>query len=756
MSQRTARGTEVERSWWEMPRSGTIAPLMTEAPFPRRRLAIEEDFPFAAVSEVAEVESWRKEIYRPVYHLHKWWAQRLGTVFRAALLGAASPVGTPLMERFYEPIRLPAPVVFDPFMGSGTTIGEAHKLGCTAIGRDINPVAWRSVVVALSPLSKRRLEETFRKLEESVGRKLRELYRASDSRGEVCDVLYFFWVKHLPCPACGEAVDLFSSRIFARHAYVRRNPRVQVVCPDCGDVFAALHTDTQARCPSCSTRFDPHEGAVSRTQATCAGCGEGFRVARTARGLGRPPEHRLYAKLVLREDGKKEYLPATDADRAAYLAAEEALRSEAPPLPRVPIRDGYNTRQVLGYGYRTWDEMFNARQLLALTRLAGALRDLDDSPETEALRLLFSGALEFNNLFTSYKGEGTGAVRHMFSHHVLKPERTPIEANVWGTPKSSGAFSTLFRSRLLRALDYKEAPFEVAYAHTGRGRKKGHKVFGLSSHMAAQVLDRWPEGGLPAGAVYLSCGDSAATDLPDASVDLVVTDPPFFDNVHYSELADFFHVWQRLYFGDGASEADSTRRPEEVQDTDASAFAEKLRSVFLECFRVLRDDGLLVFSYHHSRDDGWNALVHAVLGAGFTVVQAHPVKAEMSGATPKNQARSPIDLDVLIVCRKRQVVDKSVAEPHEALNIAVEETRRKVRRFNAQGRSLSESDVRVVLLSQLLSELSPGRGEDDTREAFSKILEATPDAVRELWNDQQPKTRPVSEEQAVQLPLLRS
>ena len=56
----------------------------------------------------------------------------------------------------------------------------------------------------------------------------------------------------------------------------------------------------------------------------------------------------------------------------------------------------------------------------------------------DALLTLFSGVLEFNNMFASYKGEGTGAVRHMFSHHILKPERTPIEANVWGTPKSSG------------------------------------------------------------------------------------------------------------------------------------------------------------------------------------------------------------------------------------------------------------------------------------------------------------------------------
>ena len=64
---------------------------------------------------------------------------------------------------------------------------------------------------------------------------------------------------------------------------------------------------------------------------------------------------------------------------------------------------------------------------------------------------ILSGVLEFNNIFASYKGEGTGAVRHMFAHHILKPKRTPIEANLWGTPKSSGSFTNLYRSRLLHA-----------------------------------------------------------------------------------------------------------------------------------------------------------------------------------------------------------------------------------------------------------------------------------------------------------------
>ena len=149
------------------------------------------------------------------------------------------------------------------------------------------------------------------------------------------------------------------------------------------------------------------------------------------------------------------------------------------------------------------------------------------------------GVLEFNNMFASYKGEGTGAVRHMFSHHILKPERTPIEANVWGTPKSSGSFSNLFRSRLLRA---DRVP---ASAHRGQRHRHRQGPRLRSALHRTRSKSSWPDrrpickaGDLP---FVRRLGRHAA--CLTRSVDLVVTDPPFFDNVHYSELADFFHAW---------------------------------------------------------------------------------------------------------------------------------------------------------------------------------------------------------------------
>lgn len=702
----------------------------------RGERVIEDGFPFEEISEIAEVESWRKEIYRPIYHVHKWWAQRLGSVFRAAILGAAGPKGSSVADLFYQPVRLPGIVVFDPFMGSGTTVGEAQKLGCTVIGRDINPVAHRAVRVALGPVDRREVHEQFKKLESSIGKKIKELYSSVDSEGQPCDVLYFFWVKVLPCPKCQARVDLFSNYVFATHAYKNRNPEAKITCPDCSEVLSGRHDVTELVC-RCGARFNPQEGPAKRTTAVCRICEHEFPIAKTAKSAGRAPDHRLYAKLILRRDGGKEYLRVTDKDLAGFKAAAQRLTRLNPPLPRVPIQDGYNTRQILNYGYRHWHELFNERQLLSLTMLAGAIANLPTSSTREALAVLFSGVLEFNNMFVSYKGEGTGAVRHMFSHHILKPERTPIEANPWGTPKSSGAFSTLYESRLLRALDYRQAPFELAVEYTD-GRKTGRKVVGVSPPMGGPIVESFPKGGLKAGTTYLSCGDSSATDLPGKSVDLVVTDPPFFDNVHYSELADFFFVWQQLYFGDGSYKGTrTTRHGAEVQDTEAGAFAEKLRRVFAECQRVLRDEGLLVFSYHHSREDGWAAVAQAVMGAGFTIVQSQPVKAEMSVAAPKSQAKEPIDLDVLVVCRKREFDRRLRRSDEEALQRAIASAEQKVSRFNRVGRRLSRSDVRVILLSQLLVELSVDRIAYEVGASLDALLPQTRAIIGKLWQKQE-------------------
>lgn len=498
------------------------------------------------------------------------------------------------------------------------------------------------------------------------------------------------------CPDCNRRVDLFPSYVIARNANPDRKPEVQICCPRCGDVFRGANGQHCVECQACRHRFDPGAGPAKGAKATCPHCAEQFTILEAV-GRQRPP-FRMYAKLVLTADGRKEYLRATDDDLTAYSDCSRLLHTELAEgrirVPALRLSHGFNTRQAMSYGFTAWTDFFNDRQLLALGWLRAAIEGIEDAAVRGAIMTLFSGVLEFNNLFASYKGEGTGAVRHMFSHHILKPERTPIEANVWGTPRSSGSFCSLFKSRLLRAIDYREAPTEVD------GRAAPGRL--CSKPFSGRVETEWPiTGRLRERDIYLSVGDSSQTGLADQSVDIVATDPPFFDNVHYSELADFFYAWRQIG-SRGAADPDSTRSPAEVQDTDPDRFAAKLRMVFAECHRVLKDDGIFVFTYHHSRNEGWHSLAEATFGAGFVVVNSQPVKAEMSVATPKAQAKEPIQLDIILVCRKAAASASTRPSPAEAF----EAGRTKIRRLEEAGFALSRNDRRIVLFGQVLTALA--------------------------------------------------
>jgi len=714
--------------------------------------AIEDpNFPFEDLSDIAELESWRKEVNRPIYHIHKWWALRLGSVFRAILLGTFAPKGSDLMEMFYQPARLTNAVIFDPFMGSGTTIGEALKLGARAIGRDINPVSHFIVKNALSVHSRLKVLDTFKAIEKNVSNRIKKYYKAGLSSGELVDVLYYFWVKVVECPECDRNIDLFSSYIFSKHASPYRNPEARAVCPYCGEIIEVQFNAETASCHACHNNFGIKSGPAKGANAICPYCNHKFAIAKVFKIQDRPPNHRLYAKMVLMPDGTKEYMPANEYDQTLYKKASSALRRCKDAFPTVRIEPGYNTNQVLNYGYTHWGQMFNDRQLLCLNILGERIKKISDQGLRELFVCLFSGVLEFNNMFASFKGEGTGAVRHMFSHHILKPERTPLEANIWGTPKSSGSFSTLFHSRILRAQDYRENPFEISIKHK-KGKPTSSKVYGLSSQLGHDVAETFAEF-LDGRHLYLSCGSSSKTDIAKESIDAVVTDPPFFDNVHYSQLADFFYVWQsQILERTGHHGMETTRASVEVQHSDPAVFTERLMKVWKECYRVLRPDGLLVFTYHHSRAEGWQSVLKALVKAGFGIVTAHPIKAEMSVAQPKRQAKEPIDLDIILACRKFETAGVEPASISTLLSSATSEAKNQIARLNKQGRELSRNDVRVVLMAQFIRGLSWQSSIKDSLAAIDSESETIEGLIDDLYREQEISER-VYEEEDKQLSL---
>lgn len=683
------------------------------------RRAIERSFPFEELNRVAALESWRKEIHRPLSHVHKWWATRLGSVFRAILLGSIIDEDEDTWKRFYQQNDFRKTVVLDPFMGSGTTVVEALKLGCRVIGSDINPVSYFLVREALRPIEPERLTAAFERLEKRVRPCLQPLY-TSLYDGQKADLLYAFWVKLITCPDCGNQTRLFPNWIFAANAYPSRKPASRCLCPSCGELLFVSHGDTKAKCCFCAHSFNPQVGPARRTSFYCEHCNHEHPIAATYRLIPDPPEHQMYALMLLLPDGRKVYKRPSEEDHQVYTEACRKLRAARIRYPKDKIPPGVNTNQARGYNYLHWHQMFNGRQLFGLGTI---LRQILKEPNEDVRRqfvLLFSGTLEFNNMFCSFKGEGTGAVRHLFSHHILKPERTPLENNPWGTDKSSGSFSTLFHRRLLSARAYAAHPFEIK-ASRRNGRDVGDKVFGISRSIQPEVANSAKELLSDRAHAYIHCGDSSKLPIPNGSIDLVVTDPPYFDNVHYSELADFFYSWLRLALEktDKAFSKASTRSDDEVQGTCPDEFARMLGGVFTEGVRALKPNGLLVFTFHHSRDDAWIAVRSAIQAAGLEVITTHPIKAEMSVATPKNQAKEPIDLDNVIVCRRAgEISNGAPPTVQDALKRALSI----IQRFNQDSTMLSKGDIRVILMGEFLR-VSTFPGNDGNLSEFTGSID---------------------------------
>lgn len=652
--------------------------------------ALEQDFPAAVFSRIGEHESWRKEVHRPATSTHKWWAKRLGSIFRGILTSAVTEDQATALEAYGSRTRLTGLTVFDPFAGSGTTVVEAAKLGASVIGWDINPVATLVQRQAVQRWDAPNLENLFRQVEAGCRHEIDSCHR--NEAGET--VLYYFWVAVARCPTCCSDTRLFSSHVFAQHAYPKRVPEAQIVCPTCLEV---IHGTYDFRATTCSKGHAvPDQGAVTRGAMTCVN----GHISKVLDALaGEVPRFEMYAKLVLGADGRKRYEGIDGFDQSLYEECSHLLQRRAAELvlPVGELDHGENTRQAIRWGFRQWRQFFNDRQLYSLALLATCIRDLDtDAVEREALAALFSGALEFNNMFCSFKGEGTGAVRHMFSHHILKPERTPLEAHPWGTTASSGSFSTLFRSRLLRAHTYKVAPIDQVL----RGGQI-ERVVDLSLPTEATIVNAWPASGLSPGAVYLRTGDSSHTDLPSESVDLVVTDPPYMDNVHYSELADFFHAWLRELapFAHYPSARVTTRTDGEVQSPSAADFQRAITLVWKECRRVLKRNGLAVFTFHQARLSGWIALVRSLADAGLVVTAVQPVKGEMVTSVTKGGAE-PSNLDAVIVCRKRlDVLDTPLSQPAQAANVG----ERRLMALRSAGITVGIGDVRSVVRGHVLA-----------------------------------------------------
>jgi adenine-specific DNA methylase len=643
--------------------------------------------------------------------MHKWWARRLGAVFRMLLvtegLGSADE-SRPMWGSFYSKSELPRQfTVLDPFLGGGTSLVEAAKLGAQCIGVDIDPVACFITQMELTPVPTSEILASFREIERNVAPMIRRLYR-SKVDGETVDVVYNFWVDHVICPECGADSDGHPTY---QLAYDTATATQTLVCPHCGELATRRLSAKSYTCSSCDVQTDLTAPPVAGGRYACHQCGTERPIHSLYRSGAAVP--RMFAFEFLRRDGVRGFAPVAPRDIALYKEASELLVSsgDSLPIPSSPIpRKGRVDSRPLLYGYRRYREMFNDRQLYCLGLIADQLRRVEPLGVKRALALAFSQCLATNNMFCGY-AFGYRRLTPLFGVHAYRKISRPVEGNVWGLPIGRGSFHNAVRA-VVAGNEYMQSPYELRYR--GGSRPQRVPLARPRTHSAPTA----PEQRQSVRIFNRSSEDLSV--VAAASVDLILTDPPYFNNLSYSELSDFYHVWLRELLGrdycgsaqrhtpmSGALFA-GKRHQTSVGYDPQDAYSASLTRILRECHRVAKAGAKLVFTFHHRCSEAWARLGRALLIAGFSVEKVFPVRSE--GRSGFHSYEGSIKWDGVFVCRKAQTrpnlcpTDKLLARIASVAAARAATWRTTIRRSRLAFAEADEASLRWALVVQQFSD----------------------------------------------------
>ena len=781
--------------------------------------AIEESFPIVEVNRLAEPE---RNSFKPIYQMHKWWARRASSVFRAILLGAMKPAGTNIMTEFYkdhgDDPDTNGVTVLDPFMGGGTTIVEALRLGAKAIGIDLNPVAWFIVKTEVEPVDIDELKDAFERLANRKtlsGKPLKEellsYYKTTcPCCNNEADSVYTFWVKSAICtnPNCKEQVPLFKNyiiaqkspsiryfkdcecktcktkydweldaaslmpfgkltvngrksggegRMHARWAYApedgkptcskcgvenqpitdgkKQRKKVPVhilLCPKCYEVWQYRgELGEEVSCPTCKHTYDPNDGNIpSKGNFICQSCGgttdkvinsvkklpieqllptrpyaiEGYcqRCSnKTTQASNKQTNaFKVDAKLhtdefllahgcELTKNNGKFFKKFDENDNEKLISAKAHFEKWENQLvyPRLKIPKGQKTKSdLLGHHYQYWSDMFNKRQLLCLSLIISAISKEKDKSLMEFLLTAFYQTLRNQNRFCFYN-PGRSELEPLFSGHDYRNPIDYVENNVWGRKYGRGNFESVIK-KVIKGKEFCIKPYD-------RGQIKG-------IHTAFRDPVR--------GEFELSAKSSTILiGIDNKSVDMIITDPPYSDNVNYAELSDFFYVWLRLilknkyeYFTPEFVPKDDEIIENSHRKKTADDFQIGLTNVFKECNRVAKDNGLLVFTFHHAGDRQWEAVLEAVLESGWEIDSVYPVHGDAFKGG--GLGAMLISFDLIHVCKKRineEIGKKSWAGIRKEIRSKARKVIQEIEN-NRYGKGLIDADVNVVLIGKCL------------------------------------------------------
>lgn len=608
---------------------------------------IERNFDAAFASALSLREKQIQQSYRPVIGIHKWFARRPGTLFRALLL---SEFDGPLGESSYFRGHRFEGVVADPFMGGGTPLIEAVRLGFSVVGCDVNPMAYWIVRQSLAPLDLTAFREAADEVIAEVERSVASFYE-TECIGchRTATVKYFLWVKTLSCPRCQMSNDLFPGYLVAESV---RHPKNVLVCASCGDLneFDEIPTaKSPATCGSCRGRVTV-EGAARKQRISCRGCEAVLRYPDSTNGV---PQHRLFAieyhcgECKPQHEGRFFKKP-DDRDRASWRAASDLLqKSPELRLPDDPIPPGDETDRLHRWGYSRFIQMFSDRQALGLGLLLAEIRGVSDQSVREALLTVFSDTLRYQNMLCRYD---TYALKcqDIFSVHGFPVGLVQCENNLLGIVGVGSGGYRHFVEKYLRAKTYCEQPFE-----TKRVGSRKQQVATAGERIVAAPVTHLPVG---RGESWLRAVDSSTVRLPEGSLDGVFTDPPYYDNVQYAELMDFCYAWLRIALDDPAFRECSTRNNMELTgnatlNRGLAEFTTGLSAVFSNFAAALKPNAPFVFTYHHNAPEAYLPVVVALLDAGLRCSATLPAAAEMAASLHISGTQSSV-LDSVFVCRR--------------------------------------------------------------------------------------------------------
>ena len=586
-----------------------------------------------------------------------------------------------------------APTVLDPFSGGGSIPFEASRYGCTTIANELNPVAAAVLngTVALpghlGPTFAKVIKDWADRWSSQVQQRLVEFFPKAPSDASIVG---YIWAHSVPCPSTGHQTPLSPNYWLAngkagRRVAVQLHPNAAT-----GEITTSIvegkaaeehgERSTYSR-GSAQSIFDPtatFDGDYIKEMAT----------------TGRMGQILLAVSVTRPSERGRQFRDPSDADRAAVTAAEEELAANIARweiegrVPDEAVYVGEKTNEPLRMGITHWRDFFTPRQLLTQmvfseeleATLAEAAESLDaDTLKALALYLAFAidKSVDYNSRASSWNSKRLG-VRNTFDRHDF--------AFKWSFTEFDGA-SALLPWAVNQVVDAYEG-----IAHLARD-EGGMLAPGRES--IARVLR----------------GSAAELAIPDASVDAVVTDPPYYDNVMYGECSDYFYVWLKrslrnywpelcdLVLSDKQNEAVANKSLfKDLADPGAKGrrdgdgmsaleladqrYEELLGASFAEAHRVLKDDGVMTVMFTHKRVDAWDTLGAALLDAGFEISSSWPVHTEAEHSlhqAKKNSASSTI----LLGCRKRQSTEPAYwTDIQGEVEDAAEEA---AQRFSADG-----------------------------------------------------------------------